>query len=215
MKTIEHKGKNLPFIISLPDNYDKNHNYGLIFLMHGFGANMQDLVQVSNAINNNNFIFIFPNAPTELPMNIGRKSYQWAPIEDPLKLQDSIRLMDSTIDEVLGMFSIDKNRIFIGGFSQGGMMAIHGYLTKNSLFAGVIILSSREITSLKSSFYARQNIRVFMAHGVNDSIITIDDGRQTYNNLVNHNFNVDYYEYEMAHEIIEEELKDLKEWLEK
>ena len=54
-----------------------------------------------------------------------------------------------------------------------------------------------------------------MAHGVNDSIITIDDGRQTYNNLVKHNFNVNYYEYEMAHEIIEEELKDLKEWLEK
>ncbi len=215
MKTIEHKGNNLSFIISLPDNYDQSHDYGIIFLMHGFGANMHDLVGISNAINSNDFIFIFPNAPTELPMNFGGESYQWAPIGEPLKLQDSINLMDATIEEVLKMFSIDKNRIFIGGFSQGGMMAIHGYLTKNSLFKGVIILSSREIDTLKSNFHSCQNLRVFMAHGVNDSIISIDDGRQTYNNLVKHNFNVDYYEYEMAHEIIEEEIKDLREWLEK
>ena len=54
-----------------------------------------------------------------------------------------------------------------------------------------------------------------MSHGTNDLVISIKDGRDTKELLDEYGYQIEYQEYPMAHEIREETISDLKDWLSK
>ena len=56
---------------------------------------------------------------------------------------------------------------------------------------------------------------VFISHGINDQVISVEEGRKSRRILEKSECIVSYKEYDMAHEIRQETIKDLKEWLEK
>ena len=214
MITKEYKTHNLNFLTSIPDNYDQEKNYDVIFLMHGFGANMYDLLSLAPMINQSDFIYVFPNAPLEVNLGFEQKGYAWFPIESN-DYVESLDLLNKTIDEALSLFL--PNEIYIGGFSQGGMMAIHAGLLSERDYKGIIALSSKLIESKKFDIEKNkiENTRLFISHGNFDSIIHIDDGRHMKNKLEELGLSVTYKEYNIAHEISDQVIKDLSDWFSK
>ena len=214
MKTNEHFTKNLKFITSIPDKFDKNKKYGVIILMHGYGASMYDLVDIAPIINDTDFIYIFPNAPIEIEIGFEKKGYAWFPIET-VDISASDKLLNLTIKEALAMFEYNKEKLFIGGFSQGGMMTIHSGISSNIAYSGAIILSSKIFinTPIGIDINKPDNTRIFMTHGKQDTVISIEEGRMTRKKLINLGFHVDYYEYNIGHEINLEILSELSKWL--
>lgn len=211
MKNKEHFGKNLSFISSSPE--DDSLSLGVIFLLHGFGANMRDLVDIAPMINQKDFIYIFPNAPFEINSGFNQKAYSWFDFDNLNEIKESEKILENTIEESLGLFNIDKDKIYLGGFSQGGMMTMHADIIHQNLFSGLLILSSTIISQIDLNIDLSINPRVFLAHGVNDSIISINQGQETYRKLISKGLNVEYHEYEMGHQIIEKEIIDIKSWL--
>ena len=211
MKNKEHFGKNLSFISSSPE--DDSLSLGVIFLLHGFGANMRDLVDIAPMINKKDFIYIFPNAPFEINSGFNQKAYAWFDFDNLNEIKESEKILENTIEESLGLFNIDKDKIYLGGFSQGGMMTMHADIIHQNLFSGLLILSSTIISQIDLNIDLSINPRVFLAHGVNDSIISINQGQETHRKLISKGLNVEYHEYEMGHQIIEKEIIDIKSWL--
>ena len=211
MKNKEHFGKNLSFISSSPE--DDSLSLGVIFLLHGFGANMRDLVDIAPMINQKDFIYIFPNAPFEINSGFNQKAYSWFDFDNLNEIKESEKILENTIEESLSLFNIDKDKIYLGGFSQGGMMTMHADIIHQNLFSGLLILSSTIISQIDLNIDLSINPRVFLAHGVNDSIISINQGQETYRKLISKGLNVEYHEYEMGHQIIEKEIIDIKSWL--
>ena len=211
MKNKEHFGKNLSFISSSPE--DDSLSLGVIFLLHGFGANMRDLVDIAPMINQKDFIYIFPNAPFEINSGFNQKAYSWFDFDNLNEIKESEKILENTIEESLGLFNIDKDKIYLGGFSQGGMMTMHADIIHQNLFSGLLILSSTKISQIDLNIDLSINPRVFLAHGVNDSIISINQGQETHRKLISKGLNVEYHEYEMGHQIIEKEIIDIKSWL--
>ena len=211
MKNKEHFGKNLSFISSSPE--DDSLSLGVIFLLHGFGANMRDLVDIAPMINQKDFIYIFPNAPFEINSGFNQKAYSWFDFDNLNEIKESEKILENTIEESLGLFNIDKDKIYLGGFSQGGMMTMHADIIHQNLFSGLLILSSTIISQIDLNIDLSINPRVFLAHGVNDSIISIKQGQETHRKLISKGLNVEYHEYEMGHQIIEKEIIDIKSWL--
>ena len=211
MKNKEHFGKNLSFISSSPK--DDSLSLGVIFLLHGFGANMRDLVDIAPMINQKDFIYIFPNAPFEINSGFNQKAYSWFDFDNLNEIKESEKILENTIEESLGLFNIDKDKIYLGGFSQGGMMTMHADIIHQNLFSGLLILSSTKISQIDLNIDLSLNPRVFLAHGVNDSIISINQGQETHRKLISKGLNVEYHEYEMGHQIIEKEIIDIKSWL--
>ena len=211
MKNKEHFGKNLSFISSSPE--DDSLSLGVIFLLHGFGANMRDLVDIAPMINQIAFIYIFPNAPFEINSGFNQKAYSWFDFDNLNEIKESEKILENTIEESLGLFNIDKDKIYLGGFSQGGMMTMHADIIHQNLFSGLLILSSTIISQIDLNIDLSINPRVFLAHGVNDSIISINQGQETYRKLISKGLNVEYHEYEKGHQIIEKEIIDIKSWL--
>jgi phospholipase/carboxylesterase len=186
---------------------------GVIFLLHGFGANMRDLVDIAPMINQKDFIYIFPNAPFEINSGFNQKAYSWFDFDNLNEIKESEKILENTIEESLGLFNIDKDKIYLGGFSQGGMMTMHADIIHQNLFSGLLILSSTIISQIDLNIDLSINPRVFLAHGVNDSIISINQGQETHRKLISKGLNVEYHEYEMGHQIIEKEIIDIKSWL--
>ena len=211
MKNKEHFGKNLSFISSSPE--DDSLSLGAIFLLHGFGANMRDLVDIAPMINQKDFIYIFPNAPFEINSGFNQKAYSWFDFDNLNEIKESEKILENTIEESLGLFNIDKDKIYLGGFSQGGMMTMHADIIHQNLFSGLLILSSTIISQIDLNIDLSINPRVFLAHGVNDSIISINQGQEPHRKLISKGLNVEYHEYEMGHQIIEKEIIDIKSWL--
>ena len=143
---------------------------------------------------------------------MGQKGYAWFPIEE-FNVSKSEILLDNTVNEILDMFKNSIDKIYIGGFSQGGMMALNSKFTKSNLFKGAIILSSKSI--LQNEVKLDSNTKIFISHGKEDSIIEIIDGINTNNKLNELGFEVEYHEYNMGHEISVEVINDLKIWISK
>ena len=214
MLTIKVETNYLNYLILFPDDYNPEKSYSVIILLHAYGANMSHLSTLAPAINSSEFIYIFPNAPLEFDIGINVAGYAWFPIESQ-NYQESSKLLNKTIDEALGMFN--SNEIYIGGFSQGGMMAVHAGLFSEKEYQGVIALSAKIIDAndLIIKKNKPENTQLFISHGRFDSVISINDSFYMKKKLEDLGFKISFNEYEMGHEINPQVLNDLSEWITK
>ena len=220
MNFTQDSGSLLNYVIASPDDFNSDKIYGLIILLHGYGSHMGDLAGLAPAIDEENYIYLCPNAPIEMNVGFGQKGYAWYPISpgtdpDSDSLSESVEHLNDTIESVIEKYPIDESRVFIGGFSQGGMMTMHAGLTQPGKYLGAFILSSRIL--MKEEFENKINetekIPIFMSHGLTDTVISIKDGRSTKELLKSYGYEVEYREYDMAHQIIQETIADLKNWI--
>ena len=210
----EHKNSKLSFISSVPDDFSEKNEYDIVIMMHGYGASMYDLVTIAKEVNDKEYIYIFPNAPIEMDIGFYQKGYAWFPIETNNYIESS-DLLQETMDEIIKSYK--HNKIYIGGFSQGGMMALHAGLFSKKNYSGAIILSSKIIDdkSIKNFIKNPEKTKDFISHGRFDSVIDINEGRKIKHTLEKQGFDLFYKEYDMGHEISVEVIQDLSKWLER
>ncbi|MED5284077.1 MAG: hypothetical protein VX552_04285, partial [Chloroflexota bacterium] len=191
----EHKNSKLSFISSVPDDFSENNEYDIVIMMHGYGASMYDLVTIAKEVNDKEYIYIFPNAPIEMDIGFYQKGYAWFPIETNNYIESS-DLLQETMDEIIKSYK--HNKIYIGGFSQGGMMALHAGLFSKKNYSGAIILSSKIIDdkSIKNYIKNPEKTKVFISHGRFDSVIDINEGRKIKHTLEKQGFDLFYKEYD-------------------
>lgn len=194
-------------------------NPGLILLLHGVGSNEEDLFRLSNRFPAN-FVVVSARAP--YTMAPGR--YAWfqvnfssgKPVINPAQAEESRLLLHDFVIGLIEKYEIDTNLVFIGGFSQGGIMSYSVGLTFPQQFKGIFILSSRLLPEVKPLIKATpdlEKLQVFIAHGRQDNVLPLTyahEARAYLTDLVPH---ITYHEYEMAHTTGDAELADLLEWL--
>ena len=118
----------LPAVIATPDHYDPTHEYGMVVLMHGFGSHMRDLAGLAPLINETDFIYACPNAPIEMSIGFGQQGYAWFPAggqTEPEDIDKAVSQLQQSVDFAIDKYQPDQSNIYIGGFSQGGMMTMH------------------------------------------------------------------------------------------
>lgn len=97
---------------------------------------------------------ILPNARIRCPdgpIHLGGDSYSWFNVEDMLeaprtalsarRATEAAKEINKYIDEVIAEEGIDKSRVILAGFSQGGSMAYFAGLTRDKAIGGVYALS--------------------------------------------------------------------------
>ena len=210
----------LPMVVGTPDNFDSSHQYGMIVLMHGFGSHMGDLAGLAPLINETDYIYVCPNAPIRMNIGFGQQGYAWFPAggqTQPDDINNAVSQLQQAVDFAMSKYQPDDSEIYVGGFSQGGMMTMHAGLTRPDIYKGAIILSSRltQVDLFTDRIESARKIPIFMSHGTEDLVISIQDGRETKNLLDEYGYEIEYREYPMAHEIREETIVDLTNWLQK
>lgn len=222
MQATQHQGKTLHYIAIEPDGYDPARNYPMIILLHGFGAHMGDLASLAPAIDANGYVYIFPNAPIPFEIGPGTTGFGWTyPRRIPQELRraddvDSVVDMLATlVDEVTESYAIEPGQIILGGFSQGGMMTYRYGLPNPDKFKGLAALSAvaPDEDTMREKLPEDRSQPIFVAHGTADKVIEVQLARDTLEFLQAEGYKPLYHEYAMAHEISQQTLTDLADWI--
>ncbi len=222
MQAKQLQGKTLHYIAVEPDGYDLARKYPMVILLHGFGAHMGDLASLAPAIDPVGYVYIFPNAPIPFEIGPGATGYGWTyPRRIPQELRraddvDSVVDMLATlVDEVTEHYATEPGQIILGGFSQGGMMTYRYGLPNPDKFKGLVALSAvaPEEDTMRERLPADRSQPIFVAHGTSDMVIEVQMARDTREFLQGEGYAPFYREYPMAHEISQQTLTDLSEWI--
>jgi phospholipase/carboxylesterase len=96
------------------------------------------------------------------------------------------------------------------------MMSLAVALTCPGSAAGVVAMSGRVLPQALQPFADKNTLTglpIFVAHGLRDTLIPINQGRETRAKLSGFPVDLTYREYDMGHEISYDSLKDIAEWL--
>ena len=96
---------------------------------------------------------------------------------------DDVGFLDAAIDLVQQRFSVDPNKIFLVGHSNGGMMAHHYAALRSQKLAGIAVVSGainskqEEQVSFPALPVPRPPLPVCIFHGVEDDSIPYAGGK--------------------------------------
>ncbi|MCJ1374330.1 hypothetical protein MMC20_005562 [Loxospora ochrophaea] len=173
--------------------------------------------------------FVFPNAPRiPISVNFGMEMPGWYDVttftelgqahDEPgiLKSRDYFNsLIKAEVDK-----GIPSSRIVIGGFSQGGAIALFTGLTCLDKLAGIFGLSSYlllhdKFKDLVPAENPNKETPIFMGHGTADPLVKYDWGQGTANALNDMGWKVDFKSYkDLVHSADPQEIDDLQSYIE-
>jgi phospholipase/carboxylesterase len=176
---------------------------GVMVLLHGWGANHQDLVELAPYFNLPEYQFICPNGLFEHPFSdIGRMWYSFTGAGELTdrsisELATSRKVLTDWMRSLPEYTGVPLSRTWIGGFSQGGAMSLD--LGLNLPVAGVIVLSGYLHPDRQST---SPTPPILIVHGTQDEVVPLAAARRTRNTLQDRGIEVNYQEFDMGHTIV-------------
>ncbi|MBX2863969.1 MAG: dienelactone hydrolase family protein [Leptolyngbyaceae cyanobacterium MAG.088] len=182
----------------------------LLVLLHGWGANAQDVAGIAPYMQLANYRMIFPDAPHlhqvagGMAAPGGRMWYALPaifnfdiPFDNQSDLQKSKQLLTDWLNALPEKTGIPLEKTVMAGFSQGGAMTLD--VGMDLPLAGMMILSGyMHSQSLNSPVTPRP---ILLAHGIQDPVVPIAQARRTKSAFDDFSIAVDYHEFTMGHEI--------------
>jgi phospholipase/carboxylesterase len=195
----------------------------VVVLLHGFGAPGTDLVGLWRALEvPRETRFVFPAAPLLLGGMYG-DGRAWWPIDmvaldramqrgefrelakdDPAELPAARAHVAALLDEVTAKLAPADGKLFLGGFSQGAMLACDLALTEPTRpLAGLVLMSGTLLAEARwgKLFAGRAGLRVLQSHGQQDPLLPFAMAERLRDALTKAGAHVEFLQFRGGHEI--------------
>jgi poly(3-hydroxybutyrate) depolymerase len=181
--TLTSGGKTRQFYVKLPENYDSNHQYRLIFTLHALGGNGQQVTVGQGgylpwyglpALINDTLgaIYISPTGLNSGWWNTGGSDVEF------------LRAAMKTVEDDL---CIDQNLRFSTGFSHGAAMSYILACAFGKDLRAVAVLSGNPQISGACPSPGTDPVAYYHQHGIHDSVLNIAQGRQMRDRFLKNN----------------------------
>ncbi|MBX3188779.1 MAG: dienelactone hydrolase family protein [Labilithrix sp.] len=210
-----------------------------VVLMHGYGAPGDDLVGLASAIDAPpGTTFLFPEAPLSLSdlllLPVMGDARAWWPIDiqrferamarGPGAIAELVKDVPEGLDVAREKISAmldalaneaPRDRLVLGGFSQGSMLAIDAALRTDRALAGVVALSSTLVAADEwlPKMASRRGLPIFQSHGTEDPILPYAVAELLRRSFDEAGLEVDFVSFEGGHGIPPSVMRDLGAWL--
>lgn len=189
-----------------------------IFLIHGYGANKDDLFSFESYLPVN-LTVIALQAPLELPYG-GAAWYSLEMmggrlISDVDQAKQAMSKVEEFIDQAIEKYELKGDNKFVLGFSQGAILSCALMLNKPEKFKYMLPLSGYILDDLLPENHNRDysHLQVYAAHGNMDGVIPIEKGRSVRDKLESLNIQHQYREFDAGHSIAQREFEELLDWI--
>jgi phospholipase/carboxylesterase len=209
----------LEYEIRLPDA--PQDGAAVIVLLHGRGSDRFDLLGLQRGLPPG-AIVVTPQAPNPAaPWGYG-PGWAWYRFlgedrPDPETFVASQEAVGSFIDDIGSLLPVRPGPIVIGGFSQGGTMALSfalrnpGKVRAAINYSGFLANHPSVVTTTESV----RDLSIFWGHGSQDPVIPISLAERGRARLVAAGADLTVRDYPVGHSISVEELADTRAWLER
>jgi phospholipase/carboxylesterase len=191
--------------------------YPTVLALHGRGSNEEDLIGLAPHLPQG-LLWISPRAP----LVVGPGSYEWYRVRvigkpDADQVFSAMESIDHFLDEILATYPIDRQKLFLLGFSQGSLLSICYALTHPSRVAGIIAQSGYipNGVDLEIDQAGVKGKPFVLTHGEQDTLIPVEWGRASRDRLQTLGVDLEYHEFQMGHNVSMESLEVVYNWLEK
>ena len=179
-KTIQSGGQNRSYILRVPENYDPNRPYRLIFGFHWNGGSANDVDSGGTsgypwsyygirALSNNSAIFVAPQG-----LNAG-----WANTNNR-----DLTFVDDMVRTIQNGLCVDTTQLFAMGFSYGGGMSYSIACSRASVFRAVAVYAGGQLSGCSGG---TDPIAYIGIHGLRDNVLNISQGRALRDRFVRNN----------------------------
>lgn len=167
--SFDFEGKHRNYMMFLPNNYTGTTNFPLVIYLHSYGWTAQqgmDYTLLNHVADTSNFVIAYPNAIPNWNSGIGDNS-SW-----PTPDVNDVGFINALIDTLNNNYSIDLNRIYACGYSNGGFMAYKLALQLSHRFAAIASVGGVISTSTANPL-STITMPVLQIHGTSDPWVPI------------------------------------------
>ncbi|MFG1897625.1 cellulose binding domain-containing protein [Micromonospora zamorensis] len=172
-RTIQSSGQSRTYNLRIPDGYDRNHPYRLIFGFHWLNGSANNVTSAGyyglQPLSNNSTIFVAPQG-----LNAG-----WANTNGR-----DLTLFDDISRQIENDLCVDTTQRFALGWSYGGAMSYAVACARPTVIRAVTVLSGANLSGCNGG---TQPVAYFGIHGTFDSVLNISQGRQLRDTFVRNN----------------------------
>ena len=184
-KEIEHDGLLRKYRLHVPSGYFEKDSYPLVVALHGHTENartMEIRTGLSRKADRDGFFVVYPYGVQEKTLAPRSWNSEFC-CDYALKQNiDDVGFVTKVIDEVAEKYNIDTKKVYVVGFSNGGMLAYQMALKKPEIFSAVGVVAgavggmyedAEEYEWLDQSGVPKP---VIIFHGREDMAIPFDGG---------------------------------------
>ncbi|MFM2152753.1 MAG: hypothetical protein RL199_1188 [Pseudomonadota bacterium] len=190
-----------------------------LVLLHGFGANEQDLLGLARTLD--------PRLDLHglrAPITVGPDSFAWfnvtysaeGPLHDPSAAEAARARLADFLKRLRTESTVDPSRIYLLGFSQGAILGLSLAYTEPSLLAGVIAVSGRTLPEVAAAVKEKSldgGPRVLLMHGTEDQRLPFANALASEHLLKASGLPYAFKSYPAGHIIDARMRDDLAEWM--
>jgi phospholipase/carboxylesterase len=194
-----------------PEKYEPRYDYPLLVWLHSCHSSEGELENVMPAMSIQNYVGCAPRGPIPSDRSCGR--FLWGRSTTAAAVAEEI--VFASIESAAEQFSIDRKRVFLGGFGSGATMALRLALRYPEQFAGVVAICGKfpnEDRSLARLEQARQ-LPMLWLYGEHSTTCSISDVCETLPLLHSAALAVDIRQYPCGDELLTNMLSDTNIWL--
>jgi phospholipase/carboxylesterase len=191
----------------------------LLLLLHGVGSHEGSMARLAPEFDPR-FLVVSARAPIALgPAAFGFFHVTFTPAGSVIDRDEAAAgwaHVARFVDEVVAAYGADPARVYVAGFSQGGIMALAALLTAPERIAGAVSMSGRllpEVLPHAASADALRGKPVLIVHGTTDEKLGVHLARSARETLGGFPLEVTYRELDMGHRVTEESLGVVSGWL--
>lgn len=178
-----------------------------LILLHGVGANEANLIALAQRQDPRLLVILARG-----PLTFGPAQFGWfnvnftseGPVIHAAQAEASRAALVQFIESLPATYGVNPQRIWIAGFSQGGILSASVALTRPDRVAGFGILSGRilpEIAPITAPNEQTQLLAGFVSHGIGDNKLTVEFARSAQRLLQQKAIQLTYREYDAVHEL--------------
>jgi predicted peptidase len=174
----------LPYRLLLPSNYDASKKYPLIYFLHGAGERGRDnelqLVHGAKLFLKEDIrkdfpaIIVFPQCPAnsfwanvsfKMDSSSGKRVFAFRADGEPTI---GMKLAQELLEKIIKEYPVQKNQLYVGGLSMGGMGTFEIVRRNPNLFAAAFPICGGAEPSTAPQL---KNVKWWVFHGARDEVV--------------------------------------------
>ena len=160
------------FILYVPTSYNSSSKQPLIFNFHGYGSNANEQMRYGDFRSQADaygFILVHPEGLDD----VGGTSY-WNMGGWSVSVHDDVKFIDNLINLLMDKYSINAERIYSTGMSNGGFFSFHLACNLNASFAAIASVTGSMSFDTFNDCNPRKPTPVLQIHGSIDRVVPYD-----------------------------------------
>jgi phospholipase/carboxylesterase len=196
----------------LPTGYEPRYPYPLLVFLHGQGGNEEQILRLAPRLSRRNFISIGLRGPVPFGQRPHGPGFGWGDGRHASLIEDYLL---RAVQHIRREYHVHSERVYLAGFAEGAGMAYRLALTFADKLAGIVSLNgamprvNRPLLDVPKA----RSLRVFIAHGIANSVIPWSMARADYRLLSSAGLPVSMQSYPTTQKLHPHMLRDLNRWV--